>query len=501
MGFIPGVKAFAAAVLGGIGNIRGAMLGGLLLGVVEATVPTAPWYKPGWIGIEWTDVVAFLVLVAGPGRPAHRHPRRASGACGMKRRSVEAEARIDNVKRLVACLAGGFVLALMVGTQEGTQQDFGYAFRESVAVPRIFIFLGHRGAALPRHHLRPSVEALPDQAGPAPPRRRRADGRGLVHAAEVDRQPADQHRQVPATGRRRRPTPAPRHARSPVLRLRVLADGLGAADHRDGARRCRDDPAQRSRSSYAAAVLAVRPRDLGGVRLGDGQQVPALPEPRHRRCRGDARLLHHRGRLAGLGAQPGRGGRHRRLHRQGAGLAPGHARWSVLGVVVGCVGVFNAAWFSPGDRNATLSTTASMFGATSLNGLSRSLPRLARASCCSSSRSCVAAAASYLRHQRAGRTPRSCSASSRPCSRWWSCTTSPRLGAKQGFDGANGAWDNLGTGAWMTCAALSLFAGAGYLVVKDLPRRGQGRPTWFRHPRQRHRPVRAARWPPRPCSS
>ena len=63
MGFIPGVKAFAAAVLGGIGNIRGAMLGGLLLGVVEATVPTAPWYKPGWIGIEWTDVVAFLVLV------------------------------------------------------------------------------------------------------------------------------------------------------------------------------------------------------------------------------------------------------------------------------------------------------------------------------------------------------------------------------------------------------------------------------------------------------
>ena len=60
----------------------------------------------------------------------------------MKRRSVEAEARIANIKRLAACLAGGFVLALMVGTQEGTQQDFGYAFRESVGGPRIFIFLG-----------------------------------------------------------------------------------------------------------------------------------------------------------------------------------------------------------------------------------------------------------------------------------------------------------------------------------------------------------------------
>jgi branched-chain amino acid transport system permease protein len=64
MGFIPGVKAFAAAVLGGIGNIRGAMLGGLLLGVVEALVPTAPWgTSQSWIGLQWTDVVAFVVLV------------------------------------------------------------------------------------------------------------------------------------------------------------------------------------------------------------------------------------------------------------------------------------------------------------------------------------------------------------------------------------------------------------------------------------------------------
>jgi branched-chain amino acid transport system permease protein len=63
MGFIPGVKAFAAAVLGGIGNIRGAMVGGLLLGVVENLVPTAPWNGQAWIGIQWTDVVAFVVLI------------------------------------------------------------------------------------------------------------------------------------------------------------------------------------------------------------------------------------------------------------------------------------------------------------------------------------------------------------------------------------------------------------------------------------------------------
>jgi branched-chain amino acid transport system permease protein len=63
MGFLPGVKAFAAAVLGGIGNIRGAMIGGMLLGVVENLVPTAPWNGHAWIGIGWTDVVAFVVLV------------------------------------------------------------------------------------------------------------------------------------------------------------------------------------------------------------------------------------------------------------------------------------------------------------------------------------------------------------------------------------------------------------------------------------------------------
>jgi len=56
MGFLPGVKAFAAAVLGGIGNIRGAMLGGLLLGLVENWVGL-------FIGTQWTNVVAFSVLV------------------------------------------------------------------------------------------------------------------------------------------------------------------------------------------------------------------------------------------------------------------------------------------------------------------------------------------------------------------------------------------------------------------------------------------------------
>jgi len=58
MGFVPGVKAFAAAVLGGIGNIRGAMIGGLLLGEVEVLVSALPF-----VGASWIDVTSFVVLV------------------------------------------------------------------------------------------------------------------------------------------------------------------------------------------------------------------------------------------------------------------------------------------------------------------------------------------------------------------------------------------------------------------------------------------------------
>jgi branched-chain amino acid transport system permease protein len=60
MGFTPGVKAFAAAVLGGIGNIRGAMIGGLILGEAEVLVVAI---NPQHFGSAWTDIVAFTVLV------------------------------------------------------------------------------------------------------------------------------------------------------------------------------------------------------------------------------------------------------------------------------------------------------------------------------------------------------------------------------------------------------------------------------------------------------
>ena len=56
MGFIAGLKAFTAAVLGGIGSLPGAMLGGMLLGLVEA-------FWAGYFSVEYKDVAAFGILV------------------------------------------------------------------------------------------------------------------------------------------------------------------------------------------------------------------------------------------------------------------------------------------------------------------------------------------------------------------------------------------------------------------------------------------------------
>jgi len=63
-GFIPGLKAFTAAVLGGIGNIPGAMLGGLVLGLLEAFAASyLSLLTHGAFGAEYKDIFAFSILI------------------------------------------------------------------------------------------------------------------------------------------------------------------------------------------------------------------------------------------------------------------------------------------------------------------------------------------------------------------------------------------------------------------------------------------------------
>ena len=56
MGIMPGIKAFVAAVLGGIGNIPGAMLGGMIMGIAEVMVV-------GYVSSTYRDAIAFAILI------------------------------------------------------------------------------------------------------------------------------------------------------------------------------------------------------------------------------------------------------------------------------------------------------------------------------------------------------------------------------------------------------------------------------------------------------
>jgi branched-chain amino acid transport system permease protein len=57
MGFMIGLKAFSASVLGGIGSLGGALIGGLMVGVIEGMVGL-------YIGSHYRDAMAFIILIA-----------------------------------------------------------------------------------------------------------------------------------------------------------------------------------------------------------------------------------------------------------------------------------------------------------------------------------------------------------------------------------------------------------------------------------------------------
>jgi branched-chain amino acid transport system permease protein len=64
MGFLPGLKAFTAAVLGGIGNLAGAVVGAILLGLVEAVgAGYLGALTGGVLGSHYSDIFAFALLI------------------------------------------------------------------------------------------------------------------------------------------------------------------------------------------------------------------------------------------------------------------------------------------------------------------------------------------------------------------------------------------------------------------------------------------------------
>ena len=72
-GALPGIKAFTAAVIGGIGSIPGAMLGGILLGIVECICNSIPALNPYTIAIDFAILIIMLLV-------------KPTGVLGKKRR-------------------------------------------------------------------------------------------------------------------------------------------------------------------------------------------------------------------------------------------------------------------------------------------------------------------------------------------------------------------------------------------------------------------------------
>jgi len=76
MGFMPGLKAFVAAVMGGIGNLAGAVVGGVALGLIESLgAGYLGKLTGGVLGSQYTDIFAFIVLATG----AHAAPLGPAG--------------------------------------------------------------------------------------------------------------------------------------------------------------------------------------------------------------------------------------------------------------------------------------------------------------------------------------------------------------------------------------------------------------------------------------
>ena len=93
LGFRFGLNSFTAAVLGGIGNLQGAVLGALIIGEVNAL-------SDRYLSPNWTQAIVFGVLIAHPRLQADRPPRPAAGGPGMSAATRDRRQRPRRLARL-----------------------------------------------------------------------------------------------------------------------------------------------------------------------------------------------------------------------------------------------------------------------------------------------------------------------------------------------------------------------------------------------------------------
>jgi ABC-type branched-subunit amino acid transport system permease subunit len=364
----------------------------------------------------------------------------------------------DALKRLAGCLVFGFVLALMVGPQEGSKTDFGLSFRQAVLDPRIVLFLAIGLLAFVAITFWPRITPFLVRSGVRP----LVVGGITVLAA--------------------------------MTLLKWTDDGnVGDGKFSPLARAAADTGALSPLSraffeSYVAWMLLLVTFALCAIALvlqwsllawvGTGLAVLAgiwayaadavvgsyIGTPDHSTGAAVAMLGYLVMAVAAvtIALSKGETARTRAVIERVAAWRPGFPL-VVLGLVVGLVSLLKATWFAPTSFNTSLLDMSSRFSGSGLDGISSLylswlvwvlfLVTLG-----------LAVGATYLRTRVLG---------------WLAGLVGlvavvvtlltihgfGDAGFKHGVDGATNAWQNTGSGGWMACAAFLLLAGAGYVAA------------------------------------
>jgi ABC-type branched-subunit amino acid transport system permease subunit len=363
------------------------------------------------------------------------------------------------LKRLLSCLAGGVVLAMMVGSQEGSQTDYGYAFRKSVLEPRIVVFLGIGVLLFLAITYWPTIVPYLTRPGFWP----FVSGALAVIAAITL-----MHWYDPAGDGKFSATAGVVSRSSNVSAIASAFFGwlawtellaiviVGGASIILGLRRLAGVVAIAAVVAAIISYLAHQGVVHAGGHLIDHSLGYAAAILGYLVIAG-AMLI-----SATTAAQQVES---KALVGRIFAFRPG-LPLIVLGAVLTLLAFLEARWFSPGDKNTTLSSTHSLFAGSGLSSLEYDylgwLGWLIFAIV-----AVVAGAAVWVRSRWLGWVAAAAGLAATVLTLITMYGIS-KIGAQDKVDAATGPWQNLGAGGWMACGGLFLLGAAGFIAATAL---------------------------------